>query len=199
LVDVPLTDAQALGDLNVVVVGWNDAVASVMAVTDLAGNQYLRAVGPQSLFDPGLNLGVSQSIYYAENIKAAAPGANVVSARFSQPAGNPDIRVLEYSGLQSKGALDAAAGATGTDLNVSSGAAATRSANELIFGADTLTAATISPGAGFTERLLTKPDDDMAEDLLVSAAGTFDASFLTNGSAAVWVMQMATFRVAGGP
>ncbi|HEV2499729.1 MAG TPA: hypothetical protein VGY31_09150, partial [Terriglobia bacterium] len=45
-VTVPFTAAQAAGDLNVVVVGWNDSTATVSTVTDKSGNTYLLAVGP---------------------------------------------------------------------------------------------------------------------------------------------------------
>ena len=45
-VSVTFTAAQAAGDLNVVVVGWNDSTATVSNVTDQSGNQYVLAVGP---------------------------------------------------------------------------------------------------------------------------------------------------------
>src|SRR5215472_7742328 len=45
-VKVTFTAAQLAGDLNVVVVGWNDSTATVNTVTDTVGNTYTRAVGP---------------------------------------------------------------------------------------------------------------------------------------------------------
>ena len=66
-VSVTFTGAQAAGDLNVVVVGWNDSTAVVNSVTDKSGNVYTRAVGPTVLSGA-----LSQSIYYAKNIVAAA-------------------------------------------------------------------------------------------------------------------------------
>src|SRR5271167_2719169 len=45
-VRVTFSTAQAAGDLNVVVVGWNDTIAAVSAVTDTSGNTYALAVGP---------------------------------------------------------------------------------------------------------------------------------------------------------
>ena len=38
--------AQTAGNLNVVVVGWNDTTSTVSSVTDSSGNTYTRAVGP---------------------------------------------------------------------------------------------------------------------------------------------------------
>src|SRR5574339_600596 len=40
------TAAQTAGNLNVVVVGWNDSVARVQSVSDTRGNSYALAVGP---------------------------------------------------------------------------------------------------------------------------------------------------------
>src|SRR5690348_7745352 len=59
--------AQTAGDLNVVVVGWNDSTAKVISVDDSQGNRYQRAVGPTVLAGK-----ISQSIYYAKNINGAA-------------------------------------------------------------------------------------------------------------------------------
>ncbi len=56
-VPVPYAAAQTAGDLNVVVVGWNDSTALVKSVTDKAGNPYSLAAGPTVLkgsFQPRL-------------------------------------------------------------------------------------------------------------------------------------------------
>ena len=56
-VAVQFTSAQTAGDLNVVVVGWNDSTSSVSSVTDTKGNVYQLAIGPTAR--PG---SLSQSI-----------------------------------------------------------------------------------------------------------------------------------------
>ena len=66
-VALPFTAAQTAGNLNVVVVGWNNSTATVSSVTDTKGNTYVRAVGPTVV--TGF---LSQSIYYAKNILGAA-------------------------------------------------------------------------------------------------------------------------------
>src|SRR5437879_3981109 len=68
-VSVPFTAAQSAGDLNVVVVGWNDTTARVVSVRDTKGNAYQPAVGPTA----GSGA-VTQTIYYGKNIAAAAAG-----------------------------------------------------------------------------------------------------------------------------
>src|SRR5580692_7679933 len=50
VVTVNVAAAQTAGNLNVVVVGWNDATAAVTSVMDTSGNTYTRAVGPTAYF-----------------------------------------------------------------------------------------------------------------------------------------------------
>ena len=66
--------AQTAGDLNVVVVGWNDTAAAVQSVKDSGGNTYNLAIGPTS------GSGMQQSIYYASRIVG---GSNTVTVTFS--------------------------------------------------------------------------------------------------------------------
>ena len=185
---VPVTfpASQTAGDLNVVVVGWNDNTSTVQSVKDSAGNTYKLAIGPTS------GGGLQQSIYYAANILA---GTNTVTVTFSQAAAFPDIRVLEYQGLTT---LDVTAGASGSSAAASSGTATTTVANELIFGADIVATLTTAAGTGFTSRIITTPNGDIAEDKVVTTAGSNTATATLNGSGP-WVMQMATFSAVSGP
>ena len=130
-VSVTFTAAQIAGDLNVVVVGWNDSTATVSTVTDKSGNAYARAVGPT------VQTGIaSQSIYYAKNIAAAAAGANAVTVTFSTSAAFPDIRILEYTGADLSNPVDVSAASSGSSATSSSGAVATTNPTDLIFGAN---------------------------------------------------------------
>jgi hypothetical protein len=178
---------QAAGDLNVVVVGWNDTSSIVNSVTDDQGNPYLLAIGPTQ----GINL--SQSIYFAPNIKA---GSNTVTVTFNQAAVYADVRVLEYTGLAPVLPLDVISGAGGNSTMADSGTATTTAPDELIFGANMVAYGTGGPGTNFVSRIITVPDSDLAEDRVVSAIGSHSASAPTTGGN--WVMQMATFKGAAG-
>ena len=94
--------------------------------------------------------------------------------------------------------LDVTAGASGNSASASSGSATTTSANELIFGANTVATGNAAAGSGFTARIITSPDSDIAEDRVVTTAGSNSAT-ATLTSSAPWVMQMATFSAAFGP
>ena len=178
--------AETAGDLNVVVVGWNDTTATVQSVKDSAGNAYSVAIGPTT------GTGMQQSIYYAASIVG---GSNTVTVTFSQAAAFPDVRILEYRGVTT---LDVTAGASGSSAAANSGAATTTSANELIFGANTVATSTGAAGSGFTSRIITSPNGDIAEDKLVTTAGSNSATATLTG-AGPWVMQMATFSAVSGP
>jgi len=171
--------------MNIVVVGWNDTTSAVQSVKDSTGNTYYLAIGPTT------GSGLSQSIYYASNVVA---GPNTVTVTFNQAAAYPDVRILEYKGLTT---LDVKAGTSGTGATANSGTATTTVANELIFGADTISTTTGGAGSGFTSRIITSPDSDIAEDKIVTAVGSNSAAATVNSSGA-WVMQMATFYAAGG-
>ena len=189
-VPVRYSAAQLQGDLNVVVVGWNDATVAVSALTDISGNTYVRAVGPTVLTGTA-----TQSIYYAANIVSAAAGANTVTVLFNAAAAAADVRILEYSGIATSSPFDVGAGATGSGPTVSSGNATTTHANDLIIGANLTTGDTIAPGAGFTARMITVPDADIVEDMTVTSAGSYAATAVLS-SASQTIMQMAAFKAA---
>jgi fibronectin type 3 domain-containing protein len=192
-VSVPFTAAQAAGDLNVVVVGWNNSTATVSAVTDALNNSYTLAVGPT------VEAGVaSQSIYYAKNIAGAAAGANTVTVIFASAAAFPDIRILEYHGADLTNPVDVTVASTGNSATSSSGAATTTNAADLLFGANLVGSTTTGPGSGFASRLLTQPDGDIAEDTMVTATGSYSATAPINPSNP-WIMQMVAFRAASAP
>ena len=88
--------------------------------------------------------------------------------------------------------MDVVAAASGNSATASSGAASTTNANDLIFGADLTLDQTRGPGAGFTSRMITVPDGDIAEDRVVTSTGSYSAT--ASVSAAPWIMQMVAFR-----
>jgi len=189
-VSVTYSTAQAAGDLNVVIVGWNDSTSTVSSVTDTKGNVYTLAVGPT------VQAGVAtQSIYYAKNIAASAAGTNVVKVQFSVAANFPDIRILEYSGIDPTAPLDVTAASSGSSATASSGAVSTTNPNDLLVGANVVQTGTTGAGTSFTSRVITNPDADIAEDRVVSAAGSYSATAPVS-PAAQWIMQMVAFKAA---
>ena len=102
-VPVTMSNVQTAGNLNVVIIGWNDTTTTVSSVTDTEGNTYTIAAPLVT------GTGLSQIIYYAKNIAGEASNPNEVTVTFSGAAPAPDVRVLEYKGLDIASPLDTAA------------------------------------------------------------------------------------------
>ena len=187
-VSAPFKATQSAGNLNVVVVGWNDTTSRVSSVTDTKGNAYQLAVGPAAV--PGA---LTQSIYYARNIVAAAAGANTVRVSFTAAALYPDIRILEYGGMDQLSPVDVTASATGSTSTSSTPPVATTTSPDLLFAANTVATWTRGAGSGWTNRVITTPDGDIAEDRIVSTAGSYGSSAPLGGPGP-WVMQMVAFK-----
>jgi fibronectin type 3 domain-containing protein len=190
-VAVPYTKAQTAGNLNVVVVGWNDSTSQVQSVVDAKGNVYTLAVGP-TVFT-GF---ATQSIFYAKNIVAAAANTNTVTVTFNTAAAFPDIRILEYSGVDTTTPVDATSATSGVGTLSATGPMVTQNATDLLFAANMVSTATTGAGTGFVNRVITPTDADIAEDQTVSALGSYTASAPLNPSGS-WIMQMVAFRAAG--
>jgi hypothetical protein len=188
-VGVAYSNAQTLGDTNILAIGWNNTTSNITSVTDSAGNVYQLAAPVTR------GTGISQAIYFAKNIKAAAAGTNTVTVTFNTATPFVDLRATEYSGLDLVNPLDATHSASGTGTVANSGAVTTTANHTLIFGAGMTTGGYASAGTGFTSRIITKPDLDISEDREVTVAGSYNATASLVGSAA-WVMQMVAFKAA---
>jgi hypothetical protein len=169
------------GDLNVIVVAWNDATHSVVSVTDGSKNAYTRAVGPT------VGANITQSIYYAAKI---AGGSNQVTVAFDSAVDNADIRVLEYSGV---GSLDGVASGTGSISPATTSQITTTAPHNLLVAAGTTSGDFSAAGSNYTQRIITQPDGDIVEDEIVSQPGSYSATAPTSGS---WVMQLVAFKGA---
>ena len=194
-VTVPYATSQTAGDLNVVIVGWNDSTAQVSSVTDSKGNVYQLAVGPTVMTG---SAPLSQAVYYAKNISAATAGANAVTVKFNAAALYADIRILEYSGIDPVNPVDVVVDATGNSATSSSGTVITKNANDLLVGANIVNTGSTGPGNGLTQRMITNPDGDIAEDRVVTAVGSYSANAALI-SAGPWMMHMVAFRAVGSP
>jgi len=186
--------AQRVGDLNVVVVGWNDASTTITSVTDTKGNVYVRAVGPTVQPGAAGGGGLSQAIYYGKNIAAATANSNTVTIRFSAAAPFVDLRILEYSGVDTVDPFDGSSAAVGNSATANAGPLTTTNAKDLLVAADTVWTSTAAAASGFTARIFTN-DGDIVEDRIVTATGTYTVATPLNASGP-WVMQMAAFKAA---
>jgi chitodextrinase len=185
--------AQFNGDLNIVVVDWQQGL-TVSGITDLSGNTYHLAIGPTN--DGGVS--GSQSLYYAANIAAASAGANTVTVTFSgSSASGGGLRAVEYSGIATSSPLDVAGAAvcSGSTNLCSSGSITTANAADLIVGVNEDNAT--GPGPGYTERLDSVNYNLIIEDTTVTGTGTYSASVQVS-PVGQYVTQIAAFKIASG-
>jgi hypothetical protein len=183
---------QAQGDLNVVIIGWHGVASYVNSVTDALGNTYRLAIATQ-----GTNL--SQSIYYAKNIKA---GNNTVTAAFNGSVVTPSIVVLEYSGADASNPLDVTNGqAGGSVVTADSGFGASIAANDLVVGAGTTNVKFTGANSYSIARVISNPHGWLiAEDRVASTLSPYhETANLSTSSGSYYVMQLASFRSAPLP
>ena len=190
-VSATFTTAEGAGDLNFVVVAWANTTAAITSVTDTAGNTYELALTTTTGTD------ASQAIYYAGGV-AAAPAGNAVTVMFDGAADYPDLRIVEYSGIDPTRPLDGVIGSSGTGDTSSSGSLTTTNGNDLLVAANYVAQTTSAADPAYTLQIMTSPDGDLVEDRLVSAAGP-QAATATLSASGWWVMQLAAFRAAAGP
>ncbi|HVW82949.1 MAG TPA: fibronectin type III domain-containing protein, partial [Candidatus Paceibacterota bacterium] len=188
IVAVTYTKAQVASDTNVVVVGWNDTAANVVSIADSKGNNYALALPTYR------GNGMSQAIYYAPSIAAAAVGTNTVTVTFDRPAVYADIRIAEYSGLNGP-SMDGTSSGTGSARTASSGLIQTTANGDLLVGAGVTSYAFSAAGSGYTKRVITLPDTDILEDRISGSPGAYSATAIDND---LWVMQIAAFKVGSG-
>ena len=183
--------AQTAGNLNVIAIGWSDSSSTIVSITDTAGNTYAAAGAPVTLSSTA-----SQTIWYAKNIKSAAAGANTVTITFNTAAPNPDLRIAEYSGLDTVSPLDGtASGANALGTAEATAPLVTTNANDLLVAADFIHTSNAGAGLGYTIRMIDS-QAQILEDETVSAVSSYTAT-ATQAGTGYWVIYLAAFKAAG--
>jgi chitodextrinase len=188
-VTVTYNGAQTAGNLNVVVIGWDDGTSQVANVSDSRGNSY-SAAGPITR-SPGARSIVT---YYSAGIAAASSNSNTVTVTFSTPVPYPDVRILEYSGVDSASPVLGTVGAYGSGTTSNTGTLTVATSPALLVAGNTVSSVTTAAGSGFTSRVITSPNGGIAEDRVAATTGSYNATAtLSSGN---WVTQMVAFRAA---
>jgi len=179
---IPLTMPQLAGDVNVIMVGWYPST-SVPAVTDTAGNLYTLALGPTNVGGEYL------SVYYKCGIVAAA--TNTVTVTFT-PAAQPDVHVLEYTGIQASNCLDTAntaSAASGTAMDVMVDTTFPR--DLLVSTTFQLNQATAGDAMYMSRGI--NSFGDLVQDRTTSVTGTYHAH-ATQNTSGDWIIDLLAFK-----
>ncbi len=180
--EVPLF--QNAGDLMVLVVNW--AGPAISSVHDANGNFFAMALSPTSFG------GMTQAIFYAQEIHEAQPGTNTVEVDFASAA-DAEIGMVEYGGIVLVNPFDVAIANTGTS-SLATATAVTTNPNDFIVAAAVANTPTTGIGATWAPRL-TLPSGSIVQDQQVGQAETVMAadSFALSTS---WIIGLAAFEVA---
>ena len=183
-ISVAFPQSNTAGDV-LIVTGAAARPAGTLTIADSLGNTYLPAIGPTNDSVQDANV----YIWYVINCKG---GSNTVTITPTS-ARALEIHVSEWSGLQS---FDTAASGVGNGTAVSTAAASTSVAGELIYGY-AFVAYDATAGAGFTA--LSLVNGDLDEYAIQTAPGLASATFTQNPGA--WLAVAAMFRpaVVNGP
>ncbi len=172
-------------DLNLVVVSWTGTAASVTLVSDSAGNAYTR-IG--SAFSQGTE---KMDVWYAKDIAVNATNT-AVTATFDASVASPELRLLEYAGLSTTAPLDTTnQGQASGSKTVTTGAATTMHAYDLLVGCETSNDSVKNLGTGYTLRVTA--GGDVVEDKIVTTTGSYTAD-ATLYNDADWMMRIVAFE-----
>ncbi len=179
---------QTAGDTTIVIVGWSNS-GDVSSVSDDGGNTYTRALSTST----NVAGNISQTIYYAKNIKSST----TITANFTSAVGAPDVRVLEYSGLDQSNPLDtslaAAAAAFGNGTVADSGPVSTTFSNNLVVAGAMVGQTVVSAGNNFV--LATVTNDGNASEHQLNSAPVGGVHAVANVKpASAWLIQAVTFH-----
>jgi hypothetical protein len=175
-------------DLLLVAIGTNVPTVTITSVTDTLGSTFTPATG----FVANPFVGMGEQIWMATSKGSSADTVAVVLSQ----AANVHLIIAEYSGIAAVVDATAAAGPV-SGTAVDSGALTTLTPGDLLFGHVVTVSLnhTFTAGTGYTLRQTTPTGASAIEDQLVSATGSYHATFTLN-SADYWVGALVALKPA---
>lgn len=184
--------AQTAGNLNVVMVWWNDAVTTISSIVDTKGNSYTQFAGSPKT----QGTATTMAMYYCSNIAGAAIGANTVTVTLSASLTFSLVAVVEYSNVAQSTPVDVTAtptsGTSGSSISIT-----TTNASDLILTAFGTNGGYTGAGTGFTNRMVSATFGDIIDEKVVTSTGTYtDTPSPSQGAS--WIGMAIAFK-AGTP
>jgi hypothetical protein len=183
---------QLEGDTNVVAIGWYDSDGDVTEpVTDSKGNTYVRIGEKRVVFSGDAPL--SQVIFFAKKIHAAGKGENRINVAWGSPVDGPDVRAVEYAGLDPDDPLIGEVFEDGDDLTASTGEIEVKDSHALLFAALVTESEASEPGQNFVKRILTG-SQNFVQDRIVEKPGRYATDLRLVPPSDTWLLQLVAFR-----
>jgi hypothetical protein len=185
-----LDGVEKRGDVLIVVIGWYDEKTSVKTVSDTTKNTYVKALEPTKY--GVMDCPMTQVIYYAKNIAQAGAGTNTITVTFDGMADNPDMRVLEYSGVST---LDVTAAKTGDSPTASSAPVDAKATPTLLVSAITTSSNFANASFPFVLRVVSE-QANLVEDRVIDKPGSYTAEATQEDGAdgTAYIMQIVAFH-----
>ena len=174
-----------------VTVAWDDTTSTVLSITDTKGNAYVQAGTTTTISGT-----VTQQVYYATNIGAAAAGTNKVTVVYSKSVTYPEVKITEYSGISTTSPFDGMSSGTGTGTAIITKPLTTTNANDLLLATDVVYGTSTAGDPNYTSR--DTVGGDLEQDRIVSAVETYTASD-TQTPSSWWLIQLVAFKAAAAP
>jgi hypothetical protein len=181
-VDVPLNAPGIACDLDVVFVGWGHAFGGIAEVSDDVGSAYTQ-VSQDSY----------QAVYYAAGIAA---GANTIHVRFNGDTDAPDVRVLEFTGIDAVHPVDGATQASGAGPTMGTAGLATKHGYDLLVGGTSVSGVTEQLDPSYRPDAHTMPNGNVAADKVVTTSDAYTFSGVQTGDLTFWTVNLVAFRGA---
>ncbi len=189
---VTMPSPETKGNLNAVAVSWQSA-GVVKTISDSDGNTYQVAVPSTSSVDLG------HAIYFAKNINGGLTPNVITVATLAvaadSAANDPDVAVVEFSGLDTTAPLETINQANGNSASLNSGNVITTTARSVLFASAVLDYGfSFDGGMSFTPIPLagTRSGDVVGYEV-VQTTGTYAAT-VTIANPAYWMLQLAVFK-----
>jgi hypothetical protein len=185
---------QREGDMNVVAIGWYDSDGDVTEpITDTKGNTYVRIGQKRVVFSGDAPL--SQVIFFAKGIHAAGKGENRINVVWGSAVDAPDVRAVEYAGLDLENPLIGEVFNDGDSLTASTDAIEVKDSHALLFAALMTESIASEAGKDFVKRILTG-SSNFVQDRIVDAPGRYGTDIPLRGESDTWLVQLVAFRGA---
>jgi MYXO-CTERM domain-containing protein len=183
-----LATATPVGNLLVLVVGWNSSTATITSVVDNVGNTYVPAFA--YVHNGAATFPQNIQTFYASNI-AAGQVSVTVTLNMNTPAlgGAIEVMLHEYSGIAASTPLVATK--TGSSTTPNAGPIATLRPNAVYVAHTMHTNTVLGVNAPFTVR---GACGDKSADYIAPSAGMNTVTFTANTSAQ-WTASLVAFEV----
>jgi len=190
---------QTAANFNIIVVDWATTTASsagVANITDTDKNTYTAVGAPYFFPASGTNFENIQ-VFYAPNIigDSGSP-VNSVTATFFANVTNPEIIVIEYTGLGPSAAPLSWSGNGGNNTQASVGPFASNGTNALFFApeAATLAGHDIGTVTTFNKVVTTNGNGNIVQDTNYSSTTSQNSPVVNFVGNAIWVMMNIMFQ-----